>query len=118
MESISPTGKYELSLSYSGEVHFGPPFFSVAAKGFSLDPTLSPITEEICWSANENYLCLVVIRSINQELVSELNVIPVSTGVGSVIESRRGQITINSVDNSGQVEYEVMIDGNRVVKKN
>jgi hypothetical protein len=113
----SPSGSYQLELSYAGEVRFGPPYFSVVAKGFSLDPSLSPVTEEILWSPSEKYLCLVVIRSAGQELLSELNVVSVSTGAGSLIERRKGQITVNSVDDNGEVEYVVRLSGNKVVKR-
>ena len=34
MGLIFPAGKYELSPSFSGEVHFGHPPFSIVARGF------------------------------------------------------------------------------------
>lgn len=117
VKKFSPSGGCQLELIYAGEVHFGPPYFSIVAKGFSLDPNLSPVTEEILWSPNEKYLCLVVIRSSGQELMSELNLVSISTGTGTVIERRKGQITVNSVDDNGEVEYVVRLSGNKVVKR-
>lgn len=117
VKKFSPSRRYQLELRFAGEVHFGPLYFSILAKGFSLDPDLSPVTEEILWSPSEKYLCLVVIRSNDQELMSELNVVSVSTGKGTPIERRKGQITVSSVDDNGEVEYVVRLSGNKVVKR-
>lgn len=113
----SPSGRYQLDLNYAGEVHFGPLYFSVTAKGFSLDPKLSPITEDIQWSPSEKYLGLVVIKSIGQELESELNVVSLSSGIGSLIETRKGQIDIKSVDDRGGIEYTIRLSGKQVLKR-
>lgn len=113
----SPSGRYQLDLNYAGEVYFGPPYFSVEAKGFSLDPKLSPITDDIQWSPNEKYLGLVVIKSIGQELESQLNVVSVSSGLGSLIEKRKGQIDIKSVDDRGGIEYTIRLSGKKVLKR-
>jgi len=102
----SPSKNKSIELTFDREIHFGPYLFKAKMIGFNITTTLDCITDNACWSNNEQYIAIVevVYDLANDKNISNLKVINTKTGDIHLVDSKDGLIIPKSISNSGIVK--------------
>lgn len=98
----SPSGTKSIFLAHKGDVHFGPSYFTISAKGFHLPLPYGTVVGEATWTPDELAIVATVFHTLGPPADPDVELvrIVVSSGVVQTLTREPEVIEIVSVDNT------------------